>query len=202
MSKVLMLVEGDTEERFAKELLKPYFEQKGIFIIPRNLKGVGKYKAIHHEIKILLKDSNAIAVTTMINLYRIPSDFPGFKDLQKDLHFRKKVEKLEILFAEDIDNSKFLPYLQLHEFEALLFSDVSHFKKLPNIGNKISEFEKIISSKEPEEINDLPNTSPANRIKKILSFYDKKLHGIIIAKSIEWANGADIAPERICELAE
>lgn len=184
MSKVLILVEGFTEEKFVKEILKPYFELRGIFVIPRNLKGVGNYKLIHSEIKILLKDSSVLAVTTMLDFYRIPSDFPGFKDLDKTLHSTKKVQNLENLFAQSVEDERFLPYLQLHEFEALLFSDVSHFKRIPNIGNKISEFERIVSLKEPEEINDLPNTSPANRIKNILNHYTKDVHGIIVAKSI------------------
>ena len=184
MSKVLILVEGFSEEKFVKEILKPYFEQKGIFLIPRNLKGVGKYKIINSEVKTLLKDSSANIVTTMIDYYRIPSDFPNKNQLIKSHTSVQKVALLENGFEQDIDNQKFLPYLQLHEFEALLFSDVSHFKKIQNVGSKISEFEKIAASKQPEEINDLPNTSPANRIKAILNFYIKDIHGIIVAKSI------------------
>lgn len=184
MSKVLILVEGYTEERFVKEVLKFHFEQKGIFVIPINLKGVGKYKTINNEVKTLLKDRSAKMVTTMIDFYRIPSDFPNKSQCNSSHTAVQKVELLENGFIEDIDNEKFLPYLQLHEFEALLFSDVSHFSKIPNVGNKISEFEKIVLSKQPEEINDLPNTSPANQIIKILNFYRKEYHGIIVAKSI------------------
>lgn len=184
MIKVLILVEGFSEEKFVKEILKPYFETKNIFVIPRNLKGVGKYKIINNEIKTLLKDSSASVVTTMIDYYRIPSDFPNKNQLNQSHTSVQKVEFLENEFSQDISNKKFLPYLQLHEFEALLFSDVSHFMKIPNVGSKISQFEKIAASKEPEEINDLPNTSPANRIKSILNFYIKDSHGIIVAKSI------------------
>jgi hypothetical protein len=34
MKKVLILVEGQTEEKFIKELLVPYFENKSIYIVP------------------------------------------------------------------------------------------------------------------------------------------------------------------------
>lgn len=185
MSKVLILVEGYTEEKFVNAILKPHFEPKGIFVIPRNLKGVGNYRIISDEIKRLLKDSSAVMVTTMLDLYRIPSDFPQKNTLTKTHTGSQKVTILERAFSQDVNEENFLPYLQLHEFEALLFSDVSMFSKIPNIGNKIKFFEAIIKEIEnPEDINDVPNTSPANRIKQILTHYTKDIHGIIVAKSI------------------
>lgn len=184
MKKVLILVEGYTEERFVKDVLKPHFHPKGIFLIPRNLKGVGKYATIRNEVNKLLKDSSAHLVTTMLDLYRIPSDFPQKMSITQAQTGMQKVALLENAFKQDIDKDTFFPYLQLHEFEALLFSDVSMFSKIPNVGNKIRFFEEIVQVKNPEDINDLPNTSPSNRIKTTLSFYQKETHGIIVAKSI------------------
>ncbi len=169
MSKVLILVEGYAEEKFVNAVLKPHFEPKGIFVIPRNLKGVGKYTIIRDEVNRLLKDSSARLVTTMIDLYRIPSDFPQKYTLAKTHKGMQKVIILEDGFKQDIDRENFLPYLQLHEFEALLFSDVSMFSKLKDVGSKIKFFEKVVQEIEnPEDINDVPNTSPAERIKRIL----------------------------------
>lgn len=185
MSKVLILVEGYAEEKFVNAVLKPHFEPKGIFVIPRNLKGVGKYTIIRDEVNRLLKDSSARLVTTMIDLYRIPSDFPQKNTLVKTHRGVQKVAILEDGFKRDIDKDKFLPYLQLHEFEALLFSDVSMFSKLQNVGNKIRFFEEIVEEiKNPEDINDVPNTSPAERIKRILPHYIKDISGIIVAQHI------------------
>lgn len=185
MSKVLILVEGYAEEKFVNAVLKPHFEPKGIFVIPRNLKGVGKYTIIRDEVNRLLKDSSARLVTTMIDLYRIPSDFPQKYTLSKTHKGVQKVVILEGGFKQDIDRENFLPYLQLHEFEALLFSDVSMFSKLKDVGSKIKFFEKIVQEIEnPEDINDVPNTSPAERIKKILPHYIKDISGIIVAQHI------------------
>ena len=185
MSKVLILVEGYAEEKFVNAILKPHFESKGIFVIPRNLKGVGNYTIIRDEVNRLLKDSSASLVTTMIDLYRIPNDFPQKHTLTKTHTGVHKVTILENGFIQNISKERFLPYLQLHEFEALLFSDVSMFLKLQNVGNKIKSFEKIVQEIEnPEDINDLPNTSPAERIKNILPHYVKDVSGIIVAKSI------------------
>ncbi len=185
MSKVLILVEGYTEEKFVNAILKPHFEPNGIFVIPRNLRGVDKYTNIRNEVNSLLKDNSASMVTTMLDLYRIPSDFPQKSSLTRAHTGTQKATLLEDAFKADINRAKFLPYLQLHEFEALLFSDVSMFSQVPNVGNKIRLFSEIVEAiANPEDINDLPNTSPSNRIKTILSFYQKDIHGIIVAKSI------------------
>lgn len=184
MKKVLILVEGFTEKRFVEDILKPYFYNKGIFVIARNLKGISKYEIINKEVNNLLKDPSADLVTTMIDYYRLPSDFPQKQQLNSQLQSYKKVETLETAFGSDIQHSKFLPYLQLHEFEALLFSEVSHFSKVLSTKSHVSQFEKIVQTLEPEEINDQPNTSPANRIKNIFPQYQKESHGAILAKAI------------------
>lgn len=184
MMKVLILVEGFSEKRFVEDILKPYFGQKGIYVIARNLKGVGNYSIIKKESQNLIADSSAILVTTMIDYYRLPSDFPNKKEILQQWSHIQKVEFLEKNFALDIDDNRFVPYLQLHEFEALLFSDVSHFQKVLPIKSHISKLEKIIESLSPEEINDLPNTSPSNRIKQIFPQYQKESHGAILAKAI------------------
>ncbi len=59
------------------------------------------------------------------------------------------------------------------------------FSKLQNVGNKIRFFEEIVEEiKNPEDINDVPNTSPAERIKRILPHYIKDISGIIVAQHI------------------
>lgn len=99
------------KKNFVNAVLKPHFEPKGIFVIPRNLKGVGKYTIIRDEVNRLLKDSSARLVTTMIDLYRIPSDFPQKYTLAKTHKGMQKVIILEDGFKQDIDRENFLPYL-------------------------------------------------------------------------------------------
>ena len=185
VKKVLILAEGDSEEKFIKEILSPHFKDKHIYLIPKNLRGVSTYKKMKQEIHTLLKDSSATIVTTMIDLYRIPSDFPN-KAQATTLAYEEKIKNLEESFFKDIEKSNFLPYLQLHEFESLLFSDVSQFEKIPTVGqSKVKQLHKILNSLKPEEINELPNTAPAKRITNIVGdIYRKPLHGIIIAKAI------------------
>lgn len=185
VKKVLILVEGATEEKFVKDILCPYFISKSIYLIPRNLNGVSRYKEIKHELNSLLKDTSATIVTTMIDLYRIPSDFPMKASIPTTHNYRQKVQFLEEHFLNNISKDHFIPYLQLHEFEALLFSDVSHFGKIPGVGNKVNQLHEVLKHLEPEEINELPNTAPSRRIISIIGrHYMKPVHGIIVAKAI------------------
>ena len=183
MNYVYVLVEGETEEKFVKEILFEHFSAKNIFLHPINLQGVGVYDDIKNQLLSLLKNTSYSLVTTMIDLYACPSNMPNKTEINANMNYIQKVEFLENAFKEDINNEKFLPYLQLHEFEALLFSDVKHFTIL---SKNISYFENIIRTKEPEEINDSPSTAPSKRIIQNIPSYEfsKPINGIIIAKKI------------------
>ncbi len=182
MNYIYVLTEGETEEKFVKEILNPYFGDRNIFAQPIPLRGVSKYSIIKKELNTLLRYPNAKLVTTMIDLYGSPSDMPKKSELTQEMNYTQKVEILEEALLEDIDNnSKFIPYYQLHEFEALLFSDVNEFSLLKR---NIIDFENIVRTKEPEEINDSPHTAPSKRIINIIPNYSKTVHGIILAKKI------------------
>ena len=85
--KVLILVEGYTEEQFIKTVLSPHFERKGIFLTPTIITtkstvagkdhkgGVTTYRHFSNDMKNLLRDTNATAVSMMIDLYRTTSRF-------------------------------------------------------------------------------------------------------------------------------
>lgn len=58
----------------------------------------------------------------MFDLYALPSNFPKYDESKKISDPYKRVEKLEHAFQEDLDEKRFIPYIQLHEFEALMLS--------------------------------------------------------------------------------
>jgi gamma-glutamylcyclotransferase (GGCT)/AIG2-like uncharacterized protein YtfP len=66
--------------------------------------------------------------TTMIDLYAIHPEFPGLTEAEKFVRNPvRRVEALEQAFARDIDDGRFVPYIQLHEYEAYLSSDPAWF---------------------------------------------------------------------------
>lgn len=127
-----LLVEGQTEQTFVKEILKPHLEMCGYRVSPViNLTSQGHHGGLSHyqQFKRNLRKNRTDApnclLTTMIDLYGLPSDFPGMSECNSFTDPQKKVTFLEMKLKEDMrDDNNFIPYIQLHEFEALLFSDI------------------------------------------------------------------------------
>ena len=95
-----------------------------------------------------------------------------------------KVDKLEEFFGQDINDKRFIPYIQLHEFEALLFSSNRGFEKYEEEKIYFKTKEIIESFKNPEDINSSPQTSPSKRLLAINPKYNKVIDGNIIALEI------------------
>lgn len=124
--------------------------------------------------------------TTMIDLYKLPADFPGVSDYCRERDPIKRVRLLEGILASDLDNARFIPYIQVHEFEALLFSDPEGFSiAFPANAKDVSTLKTIRKSFEtPEHIDDGECSAPSKRIVSLLPDYDKVSAGPLVAKQI------------------
>jgi hypothetical protein len=195
MKRLVIIAEGETEESFVNQILCPYFCKSGIFNgiqcfkIKHSDGGVSKYTYIKKDILNVIYEKDVI-VTTMIDFYRIPSDFPGFKESKNEGSHQEQVTFLEKAMRRDIEETQnevfdnFIPYIQLHEFEALVFSSMSGVDALFERSEfQFKEFQKVIEHyPNPEDINNRPDTAPSVRLKKIITGYDKVLYGIGIVK--------------------
>ncbi|MDO5845246.1 MAG: DUF4276 family protein [Methanocorpusculum sp.] len=191
-----ILAEGQTESKFIMNILEPYLSEIGYMVSPiiigtsrRQRGGLSHYNQFKTNIFNLCGSSDCL-ITTMIDFYQLPSDFPGFKDAQSVLNHADKVKLIEERLNEEINirpPNYFIPYIQLHEFEALLFSDIdiiddvlkfdccSDIRKLKSIMDKYHE---------PENIN--TDEGPSVKLKKLThDNYQKTLHGIRIAERIQ-----------------
>lgn len=191
--KVLVLVEGQTEEGFVKRVLEPYLAAKEIYLTPTIIKtkreirgpdhkgGVNSYRQVRRDLLPLLNDTSADIVTTMIDYYALPSDFPGY-DQRPDSTCYARVEYMEVQFSTDINQRKFLPYLQLHEFEALVFASEDKlstaFISVPSKINQVAAMNNSFNT--PEEINENPISAPSKRLKSIFPEYQKTYHSQLI----------------------
>jgi hypothetical protein len=134
---------------------------------------------VRNDIRKLLLDTDAIAITSMYDYYKIPTDFPGYKSRPKGTCYNI-VEYLEHEFYKEIGDSRFKPYLQIHEFEALLFVQPKKTADLFPGTNKLQELLRIKNEfSSPEEINDGETTAPSKRILKLFPNYEKPLYGAI-----------------------
>ena len=201
LNRVLVLVEGQTEEGFIKQVVAPHLLHFNTALIPRivmtkqvvgapNHKGGGDFQKILADVKRLLHDSNVRAVTTFFDLYRFPRNVPDA--LQDDF---KSAEILEKRIADCVSNKRFRPYLQRHEFEALLFSEPSVVARLSLKLPATNELEKQRALFDTvEDINDGPATAPSKRLLKELGSYRKAIQGPAAAEQIGLARMREVAP--------
>lgn len=194
MSRVRILVEGQTEETFVNDILIPHLNNMGIYpyaFLIRKRGGSFAYERVRKEILNSLKEDQTLICTTMVDFYGMPKDWPGRVDCQSLRNYRDKAQIIEQALAEDIvaemgnswNPSRFIPYVQMHEFEALLFSDTSILA--PNNSRISAQLECILQSFScPEEINDDYNTCLSRRIEQHIDNYVKTVDGIIAARKI------------------
>lgn len=188
-----VLCEGQTEQGFVEEVLRPYLQEQGVksvkgILITTNKKknargGMLSYNHAVTDIGLLRQtkkdDEYARHIfTTMFDLYALPNDFPGYAVAQTIGDPYVRVNSLEADFAKDINEGRFIPYIQLHEFEALLFCGIAHIAKYyPGCDKRCKQLEKDLldAGGNPELINNGPSTAPSKRIIKAIEG-DKKTH--------------------------
>ncbi len=193
MNRVLISVEGQTEETFVRELLSRRLWNCNVDPIPVVVStkivkqgnkfkgGMTSYAQARNDIQRLLRDTNAVAVTTMYDLYKLPTDFPGYSTKPAGNCYNK-VAYLESEFQKEISNSRFRPYLQVHEFEALLFVNPEATARMFPEVNRLPELAAIKRGfNSPEEINDGSTTAPSKRILQLFPNYEKPLYGALVA---------------------
>jgi hypothetical protein len=127
-------------------------------------------------VRFLKQESGGdVFFTTMIDLYRLHSDFPG-KDAAEELRHdpHKRVEMLQTSWAANVDDARFIPFIQLHEYEAYLFVDVTKFRLFyQNADAQIARLQTITDTfSTPELIDDGQHTAPSKRIIREFPAYE------------------------------
>jgi hypothetical protein len=111
-------------------------------------------------------DHKEARFSTMIDLYALPLDYPGWSEAQKKSKPADRVLVLEKALAEEIGDSRFIPFLQLHEFEALLYCDLKQIQTLIEESERgIAQLQKEVAGIAcPEDIDDGEATAPSKRL--------------------------------------
>ena len=175
MVRLAISVEGLTEERFVKNSLVAYFEERNVFITPISLDGNINIDRVRNDLKKLLYSFDK--VTTLY-------DFYGFKGLESG----ETKASLELRILKSLPESlrfNMIPYIQMYEFEGLLFSSASTMASILK-EEKVEKWAESIIDKfgsNPESINNSPQTAPSKLLEQNTS-YKKTTHGPNIAKEI------------------
>jgi hypothetical protein len=175
MVRIGISVEGVTEERFIKRVLIPYFSDKSIYLTPVSLHGNVSVDRVKHELEKL-----AYSFDFITTFY----DFYGFKNK----HDGEGKQSLEARITDGLRaklKERVLPYIQMYEFEGLLFSSPGAIASVLQNQSLESWADSILEQfgNNPERVNDKPETAPSKRLLKS-SKYRKTIHGPDIAHRI------------------
>jgi hypothetical protein len=201
MPRLLIHVEGQTEEAFVNEILAQHLLARGYHSVAarivgnarlrRRRGGVRPWPSVRKDILNHLKADSGCIATTMVDYYGLPQQGPGAWPGRANAAVRKeKAACVEDALLKDvvkeIDNPRrFVPFVLMHEFESLLFSDcdaLSRGIERPDLKPKFESVRQQFAT--PEEINDSPETAPSKRMEAIVYGYEKPLLGILAVLEI------------------
>lgn len=180
MIRLAIVVEGETEVRFVKNVLAGHLSSQGVAPFPIPLRGNVTVDRVAETMANLRR--NFHRVTSLV-------DFYGFRGKETDTvdQLEQRVSgAIQTRIGRPPDNSRIFPYVQLHEFEGLLFSKVEAFNVLPDAPNVLVDRLRTIRSnfQTPEDINDSRETAPSNRIAQLFPKYQKVVQGPVVIAAI------------------
>jgi hypothetical protein len=196
-AEIVALVEGPTEKIFIADILVPYLAARGVFMRPIIISKPGqkggdvKFDRVKNDIELHLKQRSDTYLTLFVDYYGINKDWPGLEEAKKQTTPKRKAERINRatkarvneLYRDWDSERRFIPYVSMHEFEALLFSEPQKLAEQLNVSK--SKIDRILSDcGEPENIDDSPQTAPSKRLEDLSDRFKKTSTGITIAKAI------------------
>jgi hypothetical protein len=214
MARLLIHVEGQTEDEFVREVLRDHLVSKGYHSVEarivgnvRRTGGICPWPSARKEIVKHLRDDPGCVATTMVDYYGLPQDhqngWPGRARASGLVSVEKKVlcvldairEDLAAEIGKSFDARRFVPFVVMHEFEGLLFSDCAAFSRgidRPDLEGRLRTIRDAVAT--PEEINDSKVTAPSKRVQALMSGYQKPFHGILAVLEIGLSRIRDECP--------
>ena len=195
-----IITEGPTEQQFVLKVLAPHLAHYQVYADARCILtsrdkhagrqsrgGLPNYIKAKNDIQTWLKEDSRTncRFSTMFDFYALPNDFPDFTNAQKKTDPYQKIDCLETALAQDIRDKRFIPYIQLHEFEALILADAQKLDwEYLEHDRAIANLVAMVGDTCPELINDGIETAPSKRILKQIPEYDKVTAGWTVAEQI------------------
>lgn len=200
MPRLLVHVEGETEEKFVDEVLALHLYQAGYTAVGarllgnrrlrRHRGGIKSWESVRKDILNHLREDKDALATTMVDYYGLPHTWPGRELAGRQTTLMERAKTVEQAILGDVSTeigrpSRFVPYVVMHEFEGLLFSNPDLFAQSIGKPDLASEFQTIRGEfQTPEDINDSPDTAPSKRVCKLFPRYEKIVMGIAAMQKI------------------
>jgi hypothetical protein len=206
MARLLVQVEGQTEEEFVNEVLRNHLLSNGYSAVSarilgnarlrRQRGGIRPWPSARRDIVNHLKEDPACVATTMVDYYGLPLSgdgaWPG-RAKAAGLNSEERAPCVESALLDDVmaemggrfDARRFVPFVVIHEFEGLLFSDCSGFSRAigrPDLEAGLRGIRDQFPT--PEDIDDSPVTAPSKRVMELVRGYEKPFMGPLAALEI------------------
>lgn len=194
MTRLVFIVEGRSENLFVNKLLIPYLSGKeGLQGVPMHAQqlvtnrkslirgGNVSFGKFSNDVRNVAA-SGGVLVTTLIDFFRLPTDFPGYTTDSFKVDMIEQA--IRDAMSTEVPPAIFLPYIQRHEFEALLFSNMDGFEAMDMDKRSLAQLEDIEQEyANPEDINGGVETAPSKRLGKIFN-YEKAADSFTILSAI------------------
>jgi hypothetical protein len=198
--RLLLHVEGETEETFVKAVLREHLVPRGYSSVSARLLGRARrrrgrggvipWPSAQKELCNHLKQDPGCIAGTMVDYYGLPAEghgaWPGRAAAANVPETVQRAHTVECALAASVaetmgssfDRRRFVPYVMMHEFEAMLFSDCAGFGHAighPDLSVPLEKIRRAFDT--PEDIDDSQETAPSKRIVRLLPTYEKPLMG-------------------------
>lgn len=197
MTRLLVLVEGQSEEVFVKRTLTPHLQNYGVYVqSPKILwtkrlasgggyrGGASSWHQVRRDLSALSTDANAW-ITTILDFYGLPDNTPGMMDQMQESNAQNRVLAVQMQLGASINHQRFIPFLALHEFEAWIFSDPqvveNHFTR-PQLADQMRDV--VQKTGGPEMINHGASTHPKARLRHLIGSYKETADGPTLIEKI------------------
>ncbi len=178
MIELTVLCEGPTEVGFVAEVLSPHLATRGIYArctpLNRAAFGTVPYERVMKASSVTVGNSRAHQYTTcMVDLYALQ----GWPDQDMPARTgREKAERIEAAAWQKMPNPRWIPYIQAHELEALLYTDLGALAgALPqhDIASGLADLKRDVAEIAPEDIDEGRLTAPSKRLLRFVPAYAK-----------------------------
>lgn len=196
MIRVYIVVEGASEEAFVNAVLAPDLWPADVYLTPIVIGPPGSRggrvtldRVVDH-LTLLLKQELGVYCTTLIDYYGRGSGWPPIPAHLPAAAAAALLEqavagRLSAALPDQRTEVRCLPYVQLHEFEALLFSDATAFAHAIGRPDLVAAFVAVRQAvATPEDIDDGPATAPSKRLLAVHPRYRKVIEGQQAATAI------------------
>lgn len=200
MIRLFVIVEGDTEQEFVKQSLAPHLNAQQVWTTPIEVttktdpktgqklaKGGGHWEHWQKDIRRVLRSKAMdLRVTSLFDLYGLPNDFPQLSACKAVRDTSSRAAMLENAMSAEINDERFIPYIQRHEFEALVLSGLEHLHEIVDAEARVGvdKLRRELGDVSPEDVNDGLETAPSKRLLARVPGYGKKTHGPLVTGKV------------------